>query len=105
MSKNVTVKINEKKVLKKLEQIALEKYLPNNQYSNPDPQCIRLGETTFSPINENMPFGIPRETLPYNYRRIRCSHCKNIITVPIGYNHCPNCGSTVYVDKETASLK
>lgn len=105
MNKNVTVKINEKKVLKKLEQIALEKYLPNNQCDNHDPQCIRLEGTTFTPVNEDMPFGLSRETLPYNYRRIRCSHCKNIITVPIGYNHCPNCSGVVYVDKETASIK
>lgn len=109
MKKEIEININKRKLAKKLEKISLKKYPANNQYNDTyddtDPQCIRLGGTTFTPVNEDMPFGLPRETLPYNYRRIRCSHCKNIITVPIGYNHCPNCSGAVYVDKETASIK
>lgn len=109
MKKEIEININKRKLAKKLEKISLKKYPANNQYNDTyddtDPQCIRLGGTTFTQINENMPFGLQRETLPYNHRRIRCSHCENIITVPLGYNNCPNCGGTVYVDKETASLK
>lgn len=109
MRKEIEININKRKLAKKLEKVVLKKYPPNNQYNDAyddtDPQCVRLGGTIFTPVNGNMPFGLPRETLSYNHRRIRCSHCEIIITVPFGYNHCPNCGETVYVDKTTASLK
>lgn len=103
MKREVEFKINNKKIMKKLEEIALKKYPTNsNQY---DSQNIYMDGRFFIPVNSERPFGLPKEPLPYNHRKIKCTYCENTIIVPIGYNHCPKCGHTVYVDKNTASLK
>lgn len=102
MKKDVKIKINKRNVVKKLEKIALEKYSSNEELINPRNIC--LGETTFTPANDHIPFCLPKESLPYNHRKVKCSSCENIIIVPLGYNHCPKCGRTIYVDKSTVSL-
>ncbi len=113
MNRNVTVKINMKGVNKKLEKIAQEKYPPtyvtpghsesNLSYSSPQKIYTSSG-SVFVPTNEDLFYGKQKEGLPFGYRKIRCQHCENMITIPMGYSYCPECGKTVYADKNTVSL-
>ncbi len=114
MNKNVTVKIDKKKIVKKLEKIALEKYqstyTPSEhnedgiQHSPFPMQYIPLENSTFVSANKNKPYGIPKEVVPSGYLKTKCTHCYSVITIPLGYSNCPECGKAVYADKDTTSL-
>lgn len=114
MKKNVTVEINMKGVNKKLEKIAKKKYPPvympsenmENGFQYSTPQKIYTYESSvFVPENKDMFYSQLKEDIPFGYRRIRCQHCENVITLPMGYSRCPECGQTVYADKNTVSLQ
>ena len=113
MSQNVTVKINMKGVKKKLEKIAHEKYPPTyvpsehneNELPYSPPQTWYTSENSmFVPANKNIPYSQPKEDLPFDYHKIKCPHCENVIAIPMGYSHCPECDKMVYADKNTVFL-
>lgn len=114
MNKNVTVEINMKGVNKKLEKIAKKKYPPvympseymKNGFQYSTPQKIYTYEgPVFVPESKDIFYSQPKEDIPFGYHRIRCQHCENVIAIPMGYNHCPECEQTVYADKNIVFLK
>lgn len=98
MNKNVTVKINMKKVNKKLEKIAQKKYPPT--YVPPEHSENKFAhspsQTWYTPKNSIF--------VPIGYHKIKCQHCEQIIAIPMGYSNCPKCGKMVYADKNTVFL-
>lgn len=102
-----------KGVNEKLEKIAKKKYptvyTPSeyikNYSQNSIPQKIYTYEgSVFVPESKDIFYSQPNEDIPFGYHKIRCQHCKNVIAIPMGYSHCPECRQTVYADKNTVFL-
>ena len=102
MSKNFSVNISEKKVMKKLEAIARKKY--QSEQRDTDAQYAYSDQSPFRSLNGNILYGkLETPTLP-NCRKIKCPYCNKPITIPLGYSHCPNCRNTVSADISTEFL-
>ncbi|MBD5534610.1 MAG: hypothetical protein HDQ99_02910 [Lachnospiraceae bacterium] len=112
MNRNVTVKINTKGVKKKLEKITHEKYPPTyvppehneNELPYSPPQWYTPKSSMFMSANKYVPYSPPMEDIPFDHHKIKCPHCENVISIPMGYSHCPECDKIVYADKNTVFL-
>lgn len=113
MKKGVEFKFNQKKVAKKLDKIAKKKYPPtyvtqehreNNLPYSPPQEIYTSKSSVFVPTNKNIFYNQPNENMPFDYHKIKCQHCENVIAIPMGYSHCPKCGKMVYADKNTIFL-
>lgn len=113
MKNEVKIDFNKKKLMKKLDGIAKEKYSstyapPEYSESNflysPEQTLYTPKNFMFTPMKKTL-FGQPEENIPSGYHKIKCNHCENVIAIPMGYSNCPKCGKMVYADKNTVFIE
>lgn len=113
MRNEVKIDFNQKKPMKKLDGIAREKYSstytpPKHGGSNfsysPQQTLYAPKNSMFKSENKTLYYQ-SKENIPFGYHKIKCNHCENVITIPMGYSDCPKCGKMVYADKNTVFIE